>query len=389
MDKNKLVFTTLFPYIENIHIVKDVGMIPYAMKKYYGYDSNIVIYKNRAYPYLDNDLNNINYNYYPYKLKKHNKLLNCRKYLKKNAKNIDILHLYHVGNKITWLCIYKYLKINKKGLIYIHMDENSKFISDDILGLNKNTIKSILKKRLLKKYIFTDENRKKILYGLQNITNIDIYKKQFPFDNMDYIPNGFEKFDDNKKTKKENIILFVGRIGSPEKRTDILLEGYKKAYSKIKNWKLKLVGPISDEFKEYLNNFIEENKELSKNIEFTGPIYDRKKLYDEYKKATVFCLTSDYESFGLVTLEALGNGCTILSSDIDASIEIINGGEFGEIFKNGDINDFRDKLIDICNNQELQNHVLKEYNKYVNDKYSYDKLLKPLDKWIKEMRKNL
>ena len=49
MSTQKIRFTTMFPRIENIHLVKDVGMIPYAMKKYYNFDSSIVIYKNKEY----------------------------------------------------------------------------------------------------------------------------------------------------------------------------------------------------------------------------------------------------------------------------------------------------------------------------------------------------
>ena len=48
----KIRFTTMFPLIENIHLVKDVGMIPYSMKKYFNYDSSIVTYKNLEYKYF-------------------------------------------------------------------------------------------------------------------------------------------------------------------------------------------------------------------------------------------------------------------------------------------------------------------------------------------------
>ena len=39
-------FVTLFLPTENFHLTKDVGMIPYIMYKYYGYNSTIVSYDN-------------------------------------------------------------------------------------------------------------------------------------------------------------------------------------------------------------------------------------------------------------------------------------------------------------------------------------------------------
>lgn len=380
--KNDYTFVTLFPHIENIHIVKDVGMIPYSMNKYFGYDSKIVVFKNVDYPYLENEVSNLNKIFFPYK---HNKLLNCIGFLNRHSKEIDVLHLYHIGTKLTWVNIYKYFKKNKNGLIYIHMDENPMFISDDILGVNKKNLKSKIKSYILRKYVFSAKNRQRILFGLQNKTNLNSYKNQFPFDNIKFIPNGYEVLDNsNKKIEKENIILFVGRVGSPEKRTDILLDGYKLAFEKLKNWKLKIIGPVSAEFKQFIDKFISENKNVAKNIEFTGPIYNRRKLNEEYKRAKIFCLTSDYESFGLVTLEALANGCAILSSNLDASREIINDCEYGKLFECGNVLDFSNKLVEICNDIELQKHVIKNCDKYIKSKYSYNKSLKVLDEWINE-----
>ena len=53
--KDKLNFVTLFPQCQNIHLVKDVGMIPYVMHRDMGYDSYVMCYKNGDYPYLDTE----------------------------------------------------------------------------------------------------------------------------------------------------------------------------------------------------------------------------------------------------------------------------------------------------------------------------------------------
>ena len=46
-------FLTLFPELENVHLMKDVGMIPYIMHKEFGYDSYIASYCSRKLEYFE------------------------------------------------------------------------------------------------------------------------------------------------------------------------------------------------------------------------------------------------------------------------------------------------------------------------------------------------
>ena len=389
MIKNNIKFVTMLPKLENIHLVKDVGMIPYSLKKYYGYDSGIIVYKNKDFSYLDKDVKILSKELYPLKRKKHDTVLNCILYLIKNSKKIDVLHLYHFGNKLTWMNIFFYFLNNKNGLIYIHMDETINEDNNDILNVNSKSFKSRMKKIFLSNFIYSKKHIDRILFGVQTKEKLDSLKNQFPFKNVEYITNAYEDtVVEEEKLEKENVILFVGRVGAPEKRTDILLEGFKKSFDEIPNWKLRIVGPINKEFEPYIEKFKEENPEVIKNIDFVGPIYDRYELKKEYQKAKLFCLTSKYESFGLVTVEALANGCTIVSSDIDASKEIINNEEYGNLFINGNSDDLAKKLIETCKNNDLQKYVQKNSKKYVEENFSYKKTLQPLDRWIREKMEN-
>lgn len=49
MGTSKKTFVTLFVHTKNIHLTKDVGMIPYCMAKNHGYDSKIVTIKEGTY----------------------------------------------------------------------------------------------------------------------------------------------------------------------------------------------------------------------------------------------------------------------------------------------------------------------------------------------------
>lgn len=46
--------------------------------------------------------------------------------------------------------------------------------------------------------------------------------------------------------EKENLIISVGRFGSYQKNTDMMLDAFEKI--DLKNWKVRLIGPITDSF---------------------------------------------------------------------------------------------------------------------------------------------
>lgn len=381
--KKNIRFVTLFPDISNIHLVKDVGMIPYCMKKYYGFDSKIAIYKNENYPYFDDEVKKLDKVYLPLNSGKKHKKANCILYLLKNSRKIDVLHLYHPGTELSRILSTIYLFLNKRGLVYFHLDENGNDNISDFFAIHKNSIKSKLKLLLFKYITFNKNKRKRILFGIQNMHCLEQLKNQFPFENIEYIPDAYEDTSNTiTNVKKENTVLFVGRVGNPQKRTDILLEGFKNAHPKIKDWNLKIIGPIEEDFKQYIEDFKKCNPDIMKNINFLGPIYDRKKLKNEYSKAKIFCLTSDYESFGLVLVEALANGCTLVSSDIITSKEILCGEKYGKMFKKGDAINLSETLVSVCNNDKLQKYVIKNSNNYIINNYSYKKSLSKLNDWI-------
>src|SRR3712207_5332155 len=150
------------------------------------------------------------------------------------------------------------------------------------------------------------------------------------------IPNGVDyKYLEEKQIKynfneKENTILSVTRVGAEEKNTQMLIE----AFTSIENietlgWKLKIVGPIEEEFNEYINNYFKNNPKMKDIVSFTGAIQNREELFNEYKKAKIFSLTSNFESFGIAFIEAASLGDVIISTDVGIAKELISKGKIG------------------------------------------------------------
>ncbi len=58
--------------------------------------------------------------------------------------------------------------------------------------------------------------------------------------------------------------------------------------------------------------------------------------WDDYRQAACFALASDSEPFGLVVVEALGNGLAVVATDCEGPREILADGRFGALVARGD-----------------------------------------------------
>ena len=228
-------------------------MIPYKLHKKFGYDAKIACYNLDEYTYLNEEVKGLKIDFIEEKY--NNYSLDGLKYLKKHAKEIDVLQIFHV-TLYSLLYAFRYKRLNKKGKIYLKLDCSHKLV-DRILSLNK--VKYALLNKYLDKVDLISVEQKVLFEKLKSILPTQANK-------MINIPNGVDyKYLEEKKIKynfneKENTILSVTRVGAEEKNTQMLIE----AFTSIENietfgWKLKIVGPIEEEFNEYINNYFKNN----------------------------------------------------------------------------------------------------------------------------------
>lgn len=380
-------FVTSFPDIKNIHLIKDVGMYPYGMSKFCGYESSILLDSEQEYPYLDTEVKGLN----GVKVKKFfaKDKWNFLIWLICHAKEIDVLNLIHQVNH-TRLSIAIFKRLNRNGKVYVHCDCDGTDYSKYTLGLDGNSIKKKMK-RIIYHYIFYPKwIRKDILWGVQNQEAETNITGKFPYQNVAYMPNGYSfsdvsenKIDNLEYSDKENIILTVGRNGTDQKRTDILLEGFALSRKELDtSWRLRIVGPIEEDFQLYIQDYFCKYPELKTKVEFVGAVYDRDKLVEEYMCAKVFAFTSDYESFGIVLVEAMSCGCTVITSNFPAAKDITNNEDYGKIFEAGNVDEFAKCLIAVCNDEKKLEKQRNQIVEYANVNYSYENILEKLDEWL-------
>jgi len=129
------------------------------------------------------------------------------------------------------------------------------------------------------------------------------------------------------------VFLYVGRLTDNDKNITFMLNGLSKF--KNREWSLKIIGTGKDENK--LKNLANKLK-ISDRIEWLG---FKKDPYSEIDYATALLLTSRWEGFPMVLVEANQRGIPVISSDCKSGPkDIVIPGRNGYLYKEGDINDF-------------------------------------------------
>lgn len=115
-----------------------------------------------------------------------------------------------------------------------------------------------------------------------------------------------------------NNIIAVGRLDDWHcKGFDLLILAWGKTVESIKSrvenegWKLQIAGSGSEKSLNYLKQLCKENG-VEDSVEFLGFRNDVEKLYQD---ASIFVLSSRYEGFGLVLIEAMSQGCACVACD--------------------------------------------------------------------------
>lgn len=130
--------------------------------------------------------------------------------------------------------------------------------------------------------------------------------------------------------------LAVGRFSHLHKGFDLLIDAFHLFAQKDSEWMLDIVGEGPEE--ELYRKKIVQYK-LDNRIHI-HPFTDNIQTF--YAQAQVYVLSSRWEGFGLVLVEAMAHGLPIVSSDLPTSLEIM--GDFGIYFRNKDIKELAEKL---------------------------------------------
>lgn len=379
-------YLVLFFYemMEPVFLYKDIGSIALSLSKYYGWQVTFAYLDIRGE--IKDNLYQKYVNLTPihYEKNRLKKWKNIITFIWKNSKNYDVLNFYFGGREELFLALITKIR-NPNIKVYVKMDlVKEKYIRQ--INLSKNLSVKILQalSNILTSVIdlYTVECRTYI-FGLNKI-------KRFR-NKVKYLPNGF--FDDlvevDKDIKKEKIILTVGRLGTLEKNTEMLVEAIENIETeKLKNWKIYLVGSMTDEFTKWFNERLNVKPYLKNYFIVTGNISDKKELYTLYAKSSVFVLPSRWESWGLALTEAMAFGCFPIVTDCcDAFYEILDiaNSNFGKIIPTEDKNALINAIEEVLDNKvDYINNGIKAHE-FVSENFDWEIIAQKLDNYFREI----
>lgn len=229
---------------------------------------------------------------------------------------------------------------NKIPIIYerhvsklIEISENQGFIKNIFTKL-KFTLMDFLAKDFSKFIVLTEGN-----------------KKEWKLKNLQVIPNPLPFFSAEKSSLENKKVIAVGKQ-SYQKSYDRLLKSWALLGKEFKDWELHIYGKFDENLG--LENLAKDLK-IDKQVFFHPP---ERNIEENYAESSIFVLSSRYEGFGMVLIEAMSFGIPCVSFDCNyGPSDIIKDGEDGFLIKNGDEKDFAQKLQELMIDENLRKEM--------------------------------
>lgn len=196
-------------------------------------------------------------------------------------------------------------------------------------------------------------------------------------DNVKYpivIPNAVNKIFKFEKPGNYETFTFIS-IGNlvPSKRFDLTIEAFALAFKGNTKVRLEIVGvgPI----KEKLEGLVRQQG-IKEQVDFLGRI-PREQVAMELQKSNVFVLPSDYETFGVVYIEAMACGLPVIGTKNGGAEDIISENN-GYLIEKNNVGQLAQAMQSAYENYENYDRarIAEECQKRFGEKHIVDQILK-------------
>ncbi|MBE0472417.1 MAG: glycosyltransferase [Methyloprofundus sp.] len=277
---------------------------------------------------------------------------------------VNVVDLNVSRTRYVFLKMRRYLRANRNSLVLSVIRDSNIFVGLAAIGLRlksityreANTLDGVLSKNLPSRFIYlslmklaysradniianSDDTKADLVgNGLTNKNKVSVIR------NPVLVPN-YEKSksahvdEDWFRRSDLKVVLSVGRF-HPQKNFLFLISVFKEVYHENQSARLMIVG--EGEEKQCLLDQIKKEglTEVVKLVEFQGNIYPY------YENADLFALTSEWEGFGNVLVEALSVGLPVVSTNCPGGPKmILKNGKYGMLIPLGDKQAYVDALL--------------------------------------------
>lgn len=233
------------------------------------------------------------------------------------------------------------------------------------------------KGRYLKRYDYFD-NLVLIATG-----ELDFWKNHHK--NIELIPNFLPNISNLNTDYSQKIVVSMGRMtNNDEKGFFRLIDIWKliQESGEFKDWKLHIVG--DGDTKEQLKAKI-ENLNLTSSILLKPFTKDVEK---EYLSASVYAMTSHFEGFGMVLIEAQSYALPTIAFDVATGPkDIIEDAKSGYLIRDNDLDEYANKLKTLMRDEDLRAKMGQRSKEIAKSKFSKDVVMKQWMELFERLKK--
>lgn len=153
--------------------------------------------------------------------------------------------------------------------------------------------------------------------------------------------------------QKQKVVLAVGRLDAWHvKGFDLLIKAWKDISRIYPDWKLRIVGHGSKETRDRLAGLAEETINSIEFVPYTSNIEP------EYQNASIFVLSSRYEGWGLVMIEAMSQGCAVVACDYHGrQAEVIKNGQNGILCEVNNCDSLKKAIVLLIKDRTMRDKI--------------------------------
>jgi len=184
-------------------------------------------------------------------------------------------------------------------------------------------------------------------------------------------------FPDFRKRNTDKVtITFVGRLINV-KNLPFLIRCFNKVYHNNPKTQLRIIG--EGDLYQQLKQMVQSD------ITFTG-FKKGVNLLDEYQKSDIFVIPSRYESYSMVTLEAMACALPIIASNVGYLPKIVKDN--GILVASDNDTELVHALSVLINNKDKRNEMGHKSRYYAISHYSWQKSVKQIEEIYSRILKN-
>jgi glycosyltransferase involved in cell wall biosynthesis len=280
--------------------------------------------------------------------------------------DVIIAHSYRHPHTTQVLKIAR--KLGCRAFLVTHAPFGREQTRSGMQNIGVKVYDSIIGKKVLKKF---DKIIAITFWELPYLEKLGVPKSRIA-----YIPNGIDEefFRPIKRLNKIKKAAYLGRV-APIKQIETMVE----AASSL-DIEFLVMGPAESDYSSQLKNMIK--KKNIKNISLVNQPYSSHEQIGILDKSDIFILPSKSEGMPQTLIEAMARGKIVAVSNNAGNLDLVNDGENGFIFENGNPSSLAEVLKYIQSLSLPKLHAVQKEARRTAEKFKWAKLIDNMEKMI-------